>query len=83
LGLGGGVNLIGISFGGSLAAEYALHFPGRFNKVVLLALGGTVLRLRIEFLVRLIVAALASRRCLPSADSLDFCGYGAEGSQKG
>lgn len=34
LDLRGGVNLVGISFGGALAAEYALHFPGRLNKVV-------------------------------------------------
>lgn len=64
--LGGGVNLAGLSFGGSLVAQYALHFPGRLNKVVLLAPGATVLRLRTEFLVRLSLAAIASRRCLPS-----------------
>jgi pimeloyl-ACP methyl ester carboxylesterase len=66
LDLRGGVNLAGISFGGALAAEYALHFPGRLNKVVLLAPGATVLGLRAEFVLRLIFAALASRRCLPS-----------------
>ncbi len=66
LDLRGGVNLVGISFGGALAAEYALHFPGRLNKVVLLAPGATVLPLRAEFVGRLILAAIASRRYLPS-----------------
>ncbi|HET8547960.1 MAG TPA: alpha/beta hydrolase [Bryobacteraceae bacterium] len=64
--LGDGISLAGMSFGGALAAEYALHFPGRLNKVVLLAPGATVLRIRTEFIVRLILAAMASRRWLPS-----------------
>jgi pimeloyl-ACP methyl ester carboxylesterase len=66
LDLSRGVNLVGISFGGALAAEYALHFPRRLNKVVLLAPGATVLGLSAEFIVRLIFAAVASRRGLPS-----------------
>lgn len=68
--LRGGVNLAGISFGGALAAEYALHFPGRLNKVVLLAPGATVLGLRAEFVLRLIFAAIASRRYLPTRNKV-------------
>jgi len=64
--LRGGINLVGISGGGALAAQYALHFPARLNKVVLLAPGNTVLRLRTEFWVRVTLAVIASRWFLPS-----------------
>jgi pimeloyl-ACP methyl ester carboxylesterase len=63
--LGSGINLTGISFGGALAARYALLFPGRVNKVVLLAPAATVLRLKTGFMVRLIGAAIWRKR-LPS-----------------
>ncbi len=66
LGLRDGVNLAGISFGGALAASYALHFPRRLRTAVLLAPGATVLGLRAEFIARLIVAAIAQRKGLPS-----------------
>ncbi len=66
LGLARAVNLAGMSYGGALVAQYALHFPGRLNKLVLLAPGATVLRVRAEFVVRLIFAAVHSRRGLPS-----------------
>jgi pimeloyl-ACP methyl ester carboxylesterase len=64
--LGAGVNLAGLSFGGALTAQYALHFPERVHKAILLAPGATVLRLRTEFMVRLAFAVLARRRGLPS-----------------
>jgi pimeloyl-ACP methyl ester carboxylesterase len=54
------VSLVGMSYGGALAAQYALHFPERLEKVVLLAPGATVLRPPAEFWLRLI--ALAVRR---------------------
>ena len=52
LGLGDEINLMGLSYGGWLAALYALHFPKRLRRMVLLAPGGTVLRTRVEFLLR-------------------------------
>jgi pimeloyl-ACP methyl ester carboxylesterase len=61
-----GINLAGISYGGALAAEYALRFPARLNKVILLAPGRTVLPLNTGFVIRLIVAAKAKRRGLAS-----------------
>ncbi|MGD0578023.1 MAG: alpha/beta fold hydrolase, partial [Bryobacteraceae bacterium] len=63
--LGDGINLAGLSYGGALTAQYALHFPKRVNKAVLLAPGNTVLRVRTEFYVRVILAAIAKRRFLP------------------
>jgi pimeloyl-ACP methyl ester carboxylesterase len=58
------VSLIGMSYGGALAAQYALHFPERLDKVVLLAPGATVLRLPAEFWVRLIALAVTRQRGL-------------------
>ena len=53
LGLSGGVNLAGLSYGGALAAQYALRFPDRLNRLVLLAPGKTVLRLSAGFVFHL------------------------------
>ena len=60
-----GINLAGLSYGGALTAQYALRFPQRLKKAVLLAPGNTVLRVRMEFYVRVILAAIAQRRFLP------------------
>ncbi|MGK7874743.1 MAG: alpha/beta fold hydrolase [Xenococcaceae cyanobacterium] len=40
LGLKQGINLVGLSYGGWLASQYALRFPQRLNKIVLMAPGG-------------------------------------------
>ena len=58
------VSLAGMSYGGALAAQYALRRPGRLEKVVLLAPGATVLRPPAEFWVRLIALAIARERGL-------------------
>ena len=55
------VSLAGMSYGGALAAQYALHFPERLDKVVLLAPAVTVLRPPAEFWLRLIALAIARR----------------------
>jgi pimeloyl-ACP methyl ester carboxylesterase len=57
----GRANLAGMSYGGALAAQYALHFPERLEKVVLLAPGATVLRPPAEFWLRLIALGIARR----------------------
>jgi pimeloyl-ACP methyl ester carboxylesterase len=51
----GPVSLLGVSLGGSIAAQYALHRPERAQRVVLLAPGGTVLRLSFGFFVRVML----------------------------
>src|SRR5690242_18002661 len=61
-----GVNLAGLSYGGALAAQCALHFPERLNCVILLAPGNTVLRLRVEFILRLILSLMISRNRMKS-----------------
>jgi pimeloyl-ACP methyl ester carboxylesterase len=58
------VNLAGMSYGGALAAQYALHFPERLKKVVLLAPGATVLQPPAGFWVRLIALGIARQRGL-------------------
>ena len=60
--LGNVINLVGISYGGAMAAQYALHHPERLNKLVLLAPGATVLRTTTQFMVRMTFALLARRR---------------------
>jgi pimeloyl-ACP methyl ester carboxylesterase len=50
--LGDDINLVGLSYGGWLTSQYALRFPNRLDKMVLLAPAATVLPLRVEFLVR-------------------------------
>jgi pimeloyl-ACP methyl ester carboxylesterase len=60
------INLAGMSYGGALAAQYALHFPDRLDKVVLLAPGATVLRPPVEFWVRLIALGIRRERGLRS-----------------
>jgi len=64
--LGDRINLMGVSYGGSLAAEYARHAPRRLSTVILLAPGATVLHLSAQFVIRLTVAAIAPRWALRS-----------------
>jgi pimeloyl-ACP methyl ester carboxylesterase len=49
----GPVSLMGISYGGWIAGQYALHHSNRLRKVVLLAPGGTVLPLSFGFFARI------------------------------
>lgn len=59
--LGDDINLMGISYGGWLTTQYALRFPERLDKIVLLAPAGTVLPLRLEWMVRAILCAIPNR----------------------
>ncbi|MGC4051979.1 MAG: alpha/beta hydrolase [Paludibaculum sp.] len=65
LGLQGGLNLMGLSYGGALTAQYALRHPQRVNKAVLLAPGATVYRLSLEFAARMVLVVVNSRKFLP------------------
>jgi len=49
------INLMGFSYGGWQASLYALSFPQRLNKLILLAPAATVLPARLEVLVRGII----------------------------
>jgi pimeloyl-ACP methyl ester carboxylesterase len=59
------VNLAGVSYGGALTAQYALRFPERLRKVVLLAPANTVLLSPLGFWVRIVWAAIGGKRALP------------------
>ncbi|MBN9657629.1 MAG: alpha/beta hydrolase [Acidobacteria bacterium] len=59
------LNLMGLSYGGALTAQYALRHPDRVRKAVLLAPGATVYRLNVEFAVRMVLVLVSSRRYLP------------------
>jgi len=52
------LSLMGLSLGGSIAAQYALCRPDRLRSVVLLAPGGTVLRFSLGFLARITLLCL-------------------------
>jgi len=51
LDFGDKINLMGLSYGGWLTSLYALRFPDRLNKIVLLAPAATVLPLRLSFYI--------------------------------
>lgn len=61
LGLEHDVNLAGLSYGGWIAARYALHAPDRLHKVVLLAPAGTVSPLPFAWIWRGALVALPHR----------------------
>lgn len=56
------LSLVGMSYGGWLASQYALHFPQRLQKVVLLAPAATVLPVSWAFIAR------AALTVIPHAD---------------
>lgn len=58
LGLNTGINIVGLSYGGWIACNYALQSQGRLNKLALLAPAATVLPLCKEFWVRVMASAL-------------------------
>jgi pimeloyl-ACP methyl ester carboxylesterase len=55
------VNLMGLSFGGWQSAQYALRFPDRLDKVILVAPAGTVLPVSGEWIARAALTALPHR----------------------
>lgn len=61
LSLENGINLMGLSFGGMLASQYAIKYPERLGKIVLVAPAATVLPMRPEFKLRALLCALRVR----------------------
>jgi pimeloyl-ACP methyl ester carboxylesterase len=59
--LGDRINLVGQSYGGWIAGLYLLRYPGRLDKVVLLAPAMTILPFRLEFLERGLFGSLPIR----------------------
>lgn len=52
--LGNSINIAGLSYGGWITTQYALRFPDRLNKVILLAPVGTVMQLSAGWIIRAI-----------------------------
>jgi pimeloyl-ACP methyl ester carboxylesterase len=61
------INLIGLSYGGWLASQYALYAPSRISKVVLLAPAATVFPLSSDFIKQMIIGIIPHRYFLKSA----------------
>lgn len=61
LGLGSRINLVGLSYGGWLTTQYALRFPDRLDKIVLLAPVCTVLPLSYKWIGRAVLCAVPHR----------------------
>ncbi len=59
--LGDNINLVGMSYGGWQASQYALKFPNKINKLVLLAPAATVLKVSSKFTVLAIVSLIPMR----------------------
>ncbi|MBI5546704.1 MAG: alpha/beta hydrolase [Deltaproteobacteria bacterium] len=59
--LGDVVNLLGLSYGGWISAHYALRFPQRVGRVVLLAPAGTVAPIPWGFIWRAILCLIPAR----------------------
>lgn len=56
--LGDNINLMGLSYGGWLTCQYALHYPTRLHKIVLLAPAATVLRINLQFIFRALLTLI-------------------------
>ena len=52
------INMAGLSYGGWITTQYALKFPNRLNKIVLLAPAGTVAQLSPGWIVRAVSVAI-------------------------
>jgi pimeloyl-ACP methyl ester carboxylesterase len=61
LDLGDKINLMGLSYGGWITAQYALRFPKRLNKIVLIAPAGTILPISFKWIVRAVLCAIPLR----------------------
>lgn len=61
LALGDSINLVGLSYGGWLTSQYALHFPNRLCKSVLLAPTATIFPFPGEWALRGILSAIPHR----------------------
>lgn len=61
LNLGTSVNFLGLSYGGWIAAQYAIRFPGRVRRLVLLAPAGTVASVPWGFIWRGILCLIPFR----------------------
>jgi pimeloyl-ACP methyl ester carboxylesterase len=61
LGLKNNINLLGISYGGWLASQYAVNYQNRLRKIVLAAPASTVLPLRTQYYIRSVLILLPFR----------------------
>lgn len=56
--LGNSINVVGLSYGGWITTQYAIRFPERLNKVILIAPVGTIMQLSPGWIARAISVAI-------------------------
>jgi len=75
LDLNDGINLMGLSYGGWLTSQYALRYPDRLDKIVLVAPAATVLPLNSEFALHALVGLIPHRRFVKKTMSWALEGF--------
>ena len=61
LGLEGKINLMGLSYGGWIASQYALHHRARLKKLILIAPAGTVSPLSMQWIQHALLSLIPHR----------------------
>lgn len=67
LGLSNNINLAGLSYGGWITSQYALSFPNRLNKIILMAPAATIIQLGPGFLKSALLAMIPHRHYVKKA----------------
>lgn len=70
-----GINMVGHSYGGWLTGQYALKFPEKLNKIVMIAPAGTVLPVSKMFMIRAILCVIPHDYFLKSFSRWTFEDY--------
>jgi len=67
LGLGNNINLAGFSYGGWITSQYALSYPNRLYKIVLMAPAATIVPLGLGFMKSALLALIPHRHYVKKA----------------
>ena len=83
--LGDNINLGGLSYGGWITSQYALSFPNRLNKIILMAPAATIVQFGPGFLKSALLAMIPHRKYVKKAMTFilkDLANSGESGQQE-
>jgi len=60
------INLVGLSYGGWITSQYALHHPERLHKIIMIAPAGTIVSFSPEWIKRALLCTIPDRYFLES-----------------